>query len=123
MLEQVGRGFDFERMIEEILVPHRAGLPARRTNGDPIAPESLVIVEGPFLLHPRLRLALDRVLHLELDLTLALGRIAARDGAEALVGLRKSALLEQQEFLAAFPPASRADLCLDASNPLGPAPP
>lgn len=122
VLEDVAAHFDFERLIEEVLDPHRAGQPARRANGDPIAPESLVIVEGPFLLHPRLRLALDRVLHLDIDEKLALGRIAARDGAEVLVDLRKSFLPRQHEFLAAFPPASRADLCLDASNPLGPTP-
>ncbi|MEO6711329.1 MAG: HAD-IA family hydrolase [Planctomycetota bacterium] len=120
VLEYVQRNFDFERMIDELLVPHRAGQPARRANGDPIAAESLVIVEGAFLLHPRIRLALDRVLHLDLEEKQALSRIAARGGAEALIELRKGFLPLQHEFLKAFPPASRADLCLDASNPLGP---
>ncbi len=119
-LEHVARHFDFERLIEAILEPHRAGLPARSADGRPIAPEDLVIVEGPFLLHPRLRLSLDRVLHLDIEEKVALGRSAARDGAEALVDLRRRSLPIQRAFLEAFPPASRADLCLDATNPLGP---
>ncbi|HUR26739.1 MAG TPA: HAD hydrolase-like protein [Planctomycetota bacterium] len=122
VLEHVAERFDFERLIDELLVPHRAGVPGRRASGEPVAPASLVVLEGPFLLHPRLRLALDRVLHLDVDEKLALGRIAARDGADAVVEFRRGSLPRQLEFLAAFPPASRADLSLDASNPLGPEP-
>jgi phosphoglycolate phosphatase len=119
-LAEVAQRFDFERLIAEVLEPHRAGLPARTARGEIVPPDSLAIVEGPFLLHPRLRLALDRVLHLDLDEAAALARVAARDGADALARLRRQALRFQREFLEAFPAASRADLVLDASNPLGP---
>ena len=119
-LEHVAGRYDIERLIGELLEPHRAGLAVRGPRGEPIDPHSLLIVEGPFLLHPRLRLALERIVHLEVDEALSLARIAARDGVEALVLARRELLPLQSAFLEAFPPASRADLCLDASNPLGP---
>ncbi len=119
-LEHVARRFNVERLIEELLEPHRAGQPVRGPTGEPIAPGDLLILEGEFLLHPRLRLGLDRVLQLQVDETLALNRVAARDGQEALVELRRRGLPLQREFQLAFPPETRADLCLQAGNPLGP---
>jgi hypothetical protein len=115
VLEHVASRYDFEH-------PHRAGVPGRRASGEPVAPDSLLVLEGPFLLHPRLRLALDRVVHLHVDESVALSRITARDGTEAVLEFRRGSLPLQREFLAAFPPETRADLSLDASNPLGPEP-
>lgn len=119
-LEHVARRYDVERLIADLLEPHRAGKPARLPDGGILAPEDLLVVEGPFLLHPRLRLGLDRVLHLDVDPSLAFGRIAARDGGQVLAGLRRGSLRAQLAWLEALPPVQRADLCLDASNPLGP---
>ena len=121
LLSHVARRYDFERLIEELLEPHRAGAPARTPGGEPIPPGALLVVEGPFLLHPRLRLALDRVLHLDVDESRALARVAARDGEAAVARLRRGTLEQQRRFQAAFPPAHRADLVLEAASPLGPA--
>lgn len=120
VLRWVERRYDLERLIAECLEPLRAGLPGRDAAGLPIAPGTLAIVEGPYLAHPRLRLALDRLLHLELAEPLALTRVACRDGVDALARLRRTELAPWRSFEQAFPAARRADLCLAAGNPLGP---
>jgi phosphoglycolate phosphatase-like HAD superfamily hydrolase len=119
-LEHLARRYDFERLIETVLEPHRAGEAVLGPRGEPIGPDCVLVVEGPFLLHPRLRLALERVLHLEVDEGQALARIAARDGDAALARTRRQLLGPQRAFEQAFPAASRADWVVDASNPLGP---
>ncbi len=81
------------------------------------------IVHGPFLAHPALRPKLARLLHLEVDETTCLRRLAGRDvrshGAEALLRLRRHLLPASRAFDAAVPPREHADLVLEASNPLG----
>jgi dephospho-CoA kinase len=79
--------------------------------------ETLLLLEGPFLLEPRIRSRLDRVLFLDVDEDARARRLQARGVDEALGGeaLRRAFV----EHAARLDPALHADLVVDASNPLG----
>jgi phosphoglycolate phosphatase-like HAD superfamily hydrolase len=115
---------DVERLIARVLEPHGAGRPvaAADAGGAPLDPGALLVLEGPWLLHPRLRLFQDRVLYLGLPEEASLARAVARAGeraAEAAVELRRRGLPRQRDHEARCDPATRADLVLDARCPLG----
>ena len=119
--------FDVERLVGELLEPHARGEPVSVDLGDrvgtPVAPDALLVLEGPGLLHPRLRIFCDRLVHLAVPEEVALARAAARARPgleeEALELLRSRTLPAQRAVDAAFAPEVRADLVLDGSNPLG----
>ena len=121
--------YDLERLAARLLEPHRAGRPVAAWDAGavPLAPDELLVLEGPWLLHPRLRVHLERVIHLWVPAEVSTARVAARAGwqraTEALLELRRIRLPAQRAFERAFDPTARADLCLDGSNPLcGPPP-
>ena len=58
LLEHAARRFDYERLIEQVLEPHRAGRLALGPHGEAVDPDALVIVEGPTS-SPAPRLSLD----------------------------------------------------------------
>jgi len=109
-----------ETLSSEVLEPHARGeavafdAPGGRVT---IPAGSLLILEGPFLLHPSLRDQLDRVVHLAADASTVRRRIAGRDGRPP----GEEDLTLQRDFEARFPPAELADLVIEASNALGPA--
>jgi len=115
--EHVTAVYDVEQLVGALLRPHARGEAvrlARPAHAIEVPAGALLVVEGPFLLHPRLRSQLDRVIQLELDEELRLTRLAARaqpggphDGADRAFDHR-------------FDPAARASLVLAAGNPLGP---
>ncbi len=131
--EHLGRAFDVEALCGEVLEPVSAGrglsVERRGRSGEvrriELSPGGTLLLEGLFLLHPRLRAQLDRVLYLDVPEELCLRRVAARElplgGQEELDRTRRLYLPAQAEFEAVFSPEARADLLLDASNPLGPA--
>jgi hypothetical protein len=88
-------------------------------------PDDVLILQGPFLLHPELHPHLDRVVHLETSDSVGLRRIAGRDARsadpETLLRVRRSALPAQRGFDQIVPPREKADLVLDGDNALGPA--
>jgi phosphoglycolate phosphatase-like HAD superfamily hydrolase/uridine kinase len=118
------RSYDVETLMSAVLEPRQRGEPTRMGAwGGPVAPDQTLIVEGSFLLDPRLRLKLDRVIHLRVDEHTALARCAGRGASpEALTRFRREIWPAQRAFEAAFDPATRADLVLEHDNPLGPAP-
>ena len=130
--EHLTLAFDLDRLLEEVLEPHARGaavsidrdLPDGRRVSIEVPAGSILILEGLFLLHPRLRPQLKRVLHLEVASDLCLRRIAARElplgGVEELERARRVFLPAQERFEEAYPPATRADLVLDGENLLGP---
>ncbi len=87
-------------------------------------PGELLILEGPFLLHPRLRSALDRVVSLDVPEELLMRRGASRElpvgRASTFAAMRSVRWPAEARFDEACPPAERSDLHLDASNCLGP---
>lgn len=132
-LELPGRIYRVEEVVERVLDPHaRREEVVLEVEGDDGARVPLhvpagaaLVLEGLYLLHPRLSARLDRVVHLEAPDELLLRRVAARElplgGSEELERTRRHYLPAQARFEEACPPAERADLVLDASNPLGPA--
>jgi phosphoglycolate phosphatase len=126
--------FDLDALLEEVLEPHARGEAVQahrrrvvddevRTTSVELEPGAVLLLEGPALLHPRLATRLDRVVHVAVDEALALRRVAARDvpleGAPALERAHRR-LATERAFDLRYPPADRADLLLDGSNPLGP---
>lgn len=119
--DHLSAAFDLERLLGEVLEPHAAGAPARGPRGVPIPADSLLVLEGLFLLHPRVRLRLDKVLHFETSEAACLARLAGR-GADAATLERTQGVFfpAQRAFEAAIDPATRADLVLAGDNLLGP---
>lgn len=112
-LELPGERFRLDALVSEVLEPHLSG------PGD-----ELLILEGPYLLHPRLRSLLDRVLFLDVSEDLLLRRLAARElplgRASFFARLRAHELPAQARFDQACAPQERADLVVNGDNPLGP---
>jgi len=133
-LEHLTRAFDVDELCERVLEPHARGEAVDFERAHPTRPGervrvnvpagALLVVEGLFLAHPRLRARLDRLLYLEVPEELCLAHIAGRDltflGPEAVERVRSRFLPAQRAFEELYPPAARADLVLDAANPLGP---
>lgn len=120
--DHLERAFDLALARTAVFEPRRAGSPtAAGPWGPPVQPSELLIVEGLFLCDPRLRPALERVIHLSAPDELLLRRSLARDpsGAE-LVRMRRDFLPAHDAFEARYPPAVHADLMLDVANSLGP---
>jgi ribonucleotide monophosphatase NagD (HAD superfamily) len=124
--DHLARAFDWEALVERALAPHRRGELAvpGRVGTVPIQPDAVLVLEGLFLLDPRLRLHQDRIVHLGVGLETAASRIAARarSGAAAAAerALRECFWPAHERFEARLDPRLRADLVLDAENPLGP---
>lgn len=130
--EHLSRAFDVEALGERVLEPHAAGQAVDyehlRADGSKLRIEvpagASLVLEGLFLLHPRLRPQLGRVLQLDVPSEICLRRVAARElplgGQEEVDRTRRSYLPAQEAFEAAYPPQDRADLVLPASNVLGP---
>ncbi|MCE9594686.1 MAG: HAD hydrolase-like protein [Planctomycetes bacterium] len=122
VLEHVQAAFDLDGLIDNVIQPHRRGEPVATKSGAATG-DGLLVVQGLFLMHPRLRAALERVIVLEADEGLLLRRLAAREAdPERLMRVRRTYLPFQRAFDDAFPPAARADLVAPASNALGEAP-
>jgi len=127
-LEHVEHAFDVDAMVAGVLEPHARGRKATFAHAGKrleVEPDAVLIVHGLFLLHPRLRPALERVIHLEVSEGLSLRRVAGRDarrfGPESLLRVRRHHLPTQRAFDELIDPREHADLVLDAENALGPA--
>ncbi|MEE8467669.1 MAG: hypothetical protein V3T22_04405, partial [Planctomycetota bacterium] len=118
--DPLGEAWALETLLGQVLERHARGqavavdAPGGRVE---VPADSLLILEGPFLLHPRLRGALDRVVHLCAQPGTVRRRVAGRHAEPPADG----ALALQRAFELRFPPAQLADLVLDATNALGPA--
>jgi phosphoglycolate phosphatase len=125
-LDHLVLAFDVEDLEQRVLGPHQRGervdfdLGAQRIT---VEPGTVLVLEGLFLSHPRLRPHLDRIVHLAASDNLCLRRIAGRDardaGPESLLRVRRHFLPTQRGFDELVDPARAADLVLDAENALG----
>lgn len=127
-LEHLRHAYDVEQLTALVLDPHKAAKRVDVAFGERrivVEPSDVLVLQGPFLLHPDLRARLDRVVHLETSDTVCLRRIAGRDardaGPESLLRARRSALPAQRGFDQLVTPKTNADLVLDGENALGPA--
>jgi phosphoglycolate phosphatase-like HAD superfamily hydrolase/uridine kinase len=126
-LDHLERGYDLETLVLGVLAPHQKG---RGVSFDrdglhvDVPADSVLVLQGDFLLHPKVRQAIDRVVHLEVSESQSLRRVAGRDarkrGPESLLAVRRLWLPTQRAFDEAVNPTETADLVLDAENALGP---
>lgn len=126
-LEHAEHAFDVDELVSRVLEPHARGeaVSTRRGDAHVIVPAgSVLVLQGLFLLHPRLRPAIEKVIHLEVSESQSLRRVAGRDarrhGPESLLRVRRTHLPTQRAFDEQVDPRTRADLVLDAENSLGP---
>jgi phosphoglycolate phosphatase-like HAD superfamily hydrolase/uridine kinase len=126
-LDHLERGYDLETLVLGVIAPHKKGR-AVSVDRDGLSvnvpADSVLVLQGDFLLHPKVRGAIDRVVHLEVSESQSLRRVAGRDarkrGPESLLVVRRHWLPTQRAFDEAVRPAESADLVLDAENALGP---
>jgi len=124
--------YDLERLEREVLAPHQAGAPLRLppeagldgNEGRVVPEDAVLLLEGPFLLDPRLQRHLDRALYLEVPDEILWRRLQGREGREQSLDALELVRGERLPSLAAhrerYDPGRLADLVLDGSNPLGP---
>ena len=112
-----------EQLLFELLEPHRAGRDVELAGGMRVAAEALLLLEGPFLLDPRVRTRLDRVLALEVPGEVQARRVAGREGRLAGPRAVEEVLMGwgsvERAFERRLPAAELADLCLTADPPWG----
>ncbi|MBK7641568.1 MAG: HAD hydrolase-like protein [Planctomycetes bacterium] len=124
-LEHLQQGFEATELVEALIAPHAAGQAVDYQRGGTriqIAPQDVLVLEGLFLLHPLLRARLERVLQLDVADNVCLRRVAGRDareGAEALMRVRRHFLPVQRAFDERVEPARNADLVLPGGNVFG----
>jgi len=106
--------FDLERLEQEVLGPHGES-------------GGYLVLEGPYLLDPRLQSRLDRSIYLEVTEEVMWRRLtglqAREKGLHALSDLRTGLIPAIQQHRQHYDPTRLADLLVEASNPLGPAVP
>lgn len=124
----VTEAYDLDDLIANVLEPHARGEAVSHARGGrriEVPAGALLVLQGLFLLHPKLRPHLARVLYLSVGDTISLRRVAGREartrGPERVLRVRRYELPTQRAFDEAFPPERDADLVLDAENALGPA--
>ena len=114
-------------LVERVLEPHAEGaafsleLPGRAPLV--IAPGTTLLVEGPWLLHPRLRTRLERLFYLAAPAELLLRRASGRAGRDFTaedLERRRALLAAEEAFEAEHPPGELSDALLAADRPFGP---
>ena len=102
--DSLSSDYDLERLKEEVLRP-----------GDASTSGSLLILEGAFLLDPRIATQLTRLLYVDATAELSMARFRGRDArlsGTTLLEVAREALAAEERFEARFAP-SRADLILN----------
>jgi phosphoglycolate phosphatase-like HAD superfamily hydrolase/uridine kinase len=126
-LDHLESAFEVDELVQRVLDPHARGEAIAFERGVArveVPAGAVLVVQGLFLLHPRLRARLERVVHLEVSETQSLRRVAGREarkhGPEHVLRVRRHFLPTQRSFDQRIDPARTADLVLDAENALGP---
>ncbi len=111
--------YDLDLLEGSVIGPYRAGSGVASGIGS----AALLLLEGPFLLDPRLQSRLDRVIHLEVPEPVRWRRLAGRgrsQGTETLVRFRTDVWPREREHRSRYAPETLADLFLEAETPFGP---
>lgn len=126
-LEHLTGAFDVDELVQRVLEPCARGEAVDFVRGRAriaVPAGAVVVLQGLFLAHPRVRPLLDRVIHLEVSESQSLRRVAGRDarvhGPDSLMRVRRHFLPTQRAFDELCDPRRYADLVLDAENALGP---
>ncbi len=127
-------GFDYRRLVAELLEPFKTGETIRLASHDiaadlPATAESftpdanaILVLDGVFLQRPELRPHLDIVIHLYLERALALERGIARDSDRSGNPIEEQRLYQerygpgQDLYFAEVDPITLADLVIDNSD-------
>jgi len=129
-LDHVRVAFDVDALVALVLAPHARGerINFERQDADGasvrvrVEPGDLLVVEGLFLLHPDLRPHFDRAVHLAVDESVLLRRIAGRDawtrGPESVLLVRRHFLPAQRAFDERRPLERHADVVVNADDAL-----
>lgn len=120
---QPGGNVDYERLLEEVLLPLRRGdTPVYRPFdcrsmrlGEPIplAPAPVVLVEGSYSCHPALWDSYDVRAFLTIDPARQMERVAAREGEERARVFRERWIPLEERYFSAFDVEGRCDLRLE----------
>ncbi len=124
-----GRVFDFTRLVNEVLRPAREGqtftvwlttvdwqTDAAGTRELTITPNTIVILEGVFLLLESVRPHLDYVIFLNISEAECLRRAGKRDPEPVYRKYATRYLPAAWYYLADYPPAKNADLVVDNND-------
>ncbi len=127
-------GFDYDRLIEELIDPVRTqgAFKGRLRHLDleldqydqvqdyDIRENTIVLVEGVFLFHPKLIDLFDYRVYLHIEPQVSLRRAEVRDlpkyGPVIMDKYRTKYLPAQMKYLATFPPKVHADLIVDMTD-------
>ncbi len=120
-----GGNIDWERLREEVLIPLREGKPVsyRRFDcscmklGDTIIlpASNLVLIEGSYSLHPKLRDLYDLKLFLTVSPKEQLRRIEERNGSEKLIMFKERWIPLEELYFSSCGSCEIADVCLNTS--------
>ena len=124
-LQTPGGNVDWERFLAEVAPPleHRASFSYRRFDCvhqvlqpiEPVSPTPLVIVEGSYSLHPKLRHLYDVSAFLTLSTETQLARLAPRGNAR-LSRFVSEWIPMEKAYHAAFSPAQESTFCFSAED-------
>ena len=122
----VGGNFDLDRLLREVLIPYRAGAPVVYKKYDwvkdvladeVIVPrDALLIVEGVYSLHDKLRAMYTQKIWIECPRDLRLRRGIERDGEGMREFWTREWMPLEDVYLIQQQPYQWADYCLDGSR-------
>ena len=125
-LAEPGGNVDYERFLEEVLLPLRRGETVQyrpydchaRTLGNPapVVPGALNIVEGAYSTHPALADCYDLSVFLRISPELQRTRIQSRNSPEAQARFFSTWIPLERRYFDAADPESRCDLILEVEG-------
>ncbi len=120
-LNEPGGNVDYERVLQEVLLPLKAGQAFSyrpydchtQTLTDPVwmEPRAINIVEGSYSCHPALWAQYDLRIFLTVDPETQLQRIRMRNGESGVVQFRETWIPLEERYFAAYRVAQRCELC------------
>ena len=125
-LRQPGGNVDWERLLQEVLLPLRQGLPASfcpydchtRSDRAPIhmAPDRLTLIEGSYSCHPQLWDFYDLHIFLTVSPQVQLRRIRKRNGTAGSEAFERQWIPLEERYFQAFSIEKRCELRLEAQE-------
>lgn len=125
-LQEPGGNVDYERVLEEVLLPLSKGETAvyrffdchKQDFGEEIVlqPADIIIVEGSYACHPVLRSYYDLKIFLTVEPEEQLCRIELRNGADAADVFREKWIPLEEAYFAQLKVAEESDIVMDVSS-------
>ena len=122
-LNEPGGNVDYERVLQEVLLPLKAGKAFSyrpydchtQTLTDPVwmEPRAINIVEGSYSCHPALWIQYGLRIFLTVDPETQLQRIRMRNGESGVVRFQEIWISLEERYFAAYRIAQRCELCFE----------